>query len=467
MENDGKDFERNFSINIELQKTCYFKGEPLKGNIIIKPKNNINKKLLQCPITSNVTLEEIHNYKLTNLSYDTNEDIILFKYPMNIPKFQENDIINGMIVPFEFQIPHNSYPSLLIDRSTFVRHILIFEFSPIEEKRSTFIIIKNSRYFSDFNELYKSPVEENFITTKHKYALLNMGEMGCSVKLQKNAFTYNESIPFQIDIDFSNLKIKIQKIYISIYFILAKNSKNHKQVKLQNQKTIFSKEISLLDLKDKAHLEDVIILSKENPGQIYKQLDLDKTNNSNKFNNVLLLPACYEGLITCKYYLKVTFETDTLFSTNESLEIPLDFYASENEEENEINNLNQIVEKPMPMSSNNFSKIIDFDKIDNSNQKKQNTLKNKIFSSFNFFNLFNKGNSNQENPETNNNINKNNNLNNSINQNNNINNNNINNNINDINNINKEIITPERNEIESFDAPPIIYSEIKFNDNDK
>ena len=76
---------------------------------------------------------------------------------MNVPKFEGNSLTNGMTVPFEFQIPKNAYPTCIFEENCYVRHILNFDFSSIELKKSAIIIIKNSKYYSAFNELYKSP----------------------------------------------------------------------------------------------------------------------------------------------------------------------------------------------------------------------------------------------------------------------------------------------------------------------
>ena len=67
-------------------------------------------------------------------------------------------------------------------------------------------------------------------------------------------------------------------------------------------------------------------MPKGNPGQIYQKLDSDKKKYSEKYSDIFIYPSCFGGLLSCEYYLKVLFETDTLFSTNEFIIIPLDFY---------------------------------------------------------------------------------------------------------------------------------------------
>ena len=276
----------------------------------------------------------MHNYKFNLGGYDTTEEYILFKYPVNIPQFTANNILYGVTVPFEFQISQNAYPSCIFGIDTYIRHILIFDFPTIETKKSTVIIIKNSQHFSELNGLYKAPAEVTLKTYKHKYAIFYMGEFICTLKLLKNAFGYNENIPFIIDIDCSKLKIRIQKIYICLMLAVNKNSKtNHKQSLSKIEKKITSKTFSLLKKDKKYHLEEVIKLPKGNPYEIYKKLDKDNSCYGKKFKDILLFPSCYNGLLTCEYYFKILLETDTLFSTDELLIMPIDFYAKENEKE--------------------------------------------------------------------------------------------------------------------------------------
>ena len=359
-ENNNEKFnkEKFFTVNIELEKTCFFKDEILKGKATIKTKDTIKKSALNCTIAANATLLEIHNYKFNEGGYDTTEEFILFKYPVNIPQFTANNILDGVTFPFEFQISQNAYPSCNFGVDSYIRHILIFDFSTIETKKSTVIIIKNSKHFTEFNNLYKSPAEVSLKTYKHKYAIFYMGEFICTFKLLKNAFGYNENIPFVIDIDCSKLKIKINKIFIYIMLKVCKNSKtNHKQVLTKIEKKIASKTISLLRKERKYHLEEVLKLPKGNPNEIYKKLDTDNRSYGEKFKDILLFPSCYDGLLTCEYYFKILLETNTLFSTNEFLIMPIDFYEKENEkdEKEEDDEMTFAFDKMKHLSQENFS----------------------------------------------------------------------------------------------------------------
>ena len=353
--NEKYNKEKFFTVNIELKKTCFFKGEILKGKFTIKTKDTIKKSVLNCTIAANATLLEVHNYKFKEGGYDTTEEYILFKYPINIPQFTANNIFNGIIVPFEFQISQGAYPSCIFGVDSYIRHILIFDFPDIETKKSTVIIIKNNIYFNEFNELYKAPAEASLQTSKHKYAIFNMGKFICTLKLLKNTFTYNEDIPFVIDIDSSKLKIRINRIDIYLMLKVCKNSKsNHKQTYSKIEKKIASKSFTVLKNEKKFHLEEVMKLPKGNPYEIYKKLDKDKRCYGEKFKDILLFPSCYEGLLTCEYYFKILLEIKSLFSTNEFLELPIDFYAKEEEEEDDDDDEEMTYDKLKLISQRKF-----------------------------------------------------------------------------------------------------------------
>ena len=355
-ENNKKyNFEKFFKIEINLPKTCYFQGEKIKGKLKLTPKDFVKKSLLLCPIIGTAILEENYNYKLSELGANTSKEIILFKYPMDIPKFDGAKLIEGMEVPFELLVPKNAYPSCIIDNNSYVRHILTFDFTSIEARKSTLIIIKNGQHFSFFNELYKAPVETSIRTGKHKYAIFYMGEVSATLKLFKNAYPYNEGVPFIIDIDCTTLTIRIQRVIMSIILLVRKNNKSdYKIPSYKNEITIVEKAIPLTADKKNYHIEDIIQMPKNCPNGIYKKLDADKRIYSQKFKDIYLYPSCYDGLISCDYFLRIMLETDTLFSTNEYANIQIDFYEADknNEAKNDLNNDTNDTNLITPIGSN-------------------------------------------------------------------------------------------------------------------
>ena len=182
-----------------------------------------------------------------------------------------------------------------------------------------------------------------------------MGEFTCTLKLLKNAFSYNENIPFVIDIDCSKLKIRLTRIFICLMLAISKKSKTNQKKSLSRiEKKVTSKTFSFSKVKDKYHLEEVMKLPKGNPYEIYKQLDEDNRCYGEKFKDVLLFPSCYDGFLTCEYYFKIVLETNTLFSTDEYLIMPIDLFAKENEKDDKEEDKEMTFEKLRHISEENF-----------------------------------------------------------------------------------------------------------------
>ena len=382
------DFEENnkkytletfFQIDITLEKTCYSKGEMIKGKIKIIPKDVVKKSYLLSNTIGNVILQECYNYRTTPKGKDITEENILFKYPTDIPKFDGNKIIEGTEMAFEYPVPKDAYPSVIIDNNCYVRHILIFDFPSIEAKKSTLIIVKNDQYFNSINNLYKAPAEATITTCKHKFAIFYKGEVKSKIKLFKNAFAYNESIPFTLEIDCSNLTINITKVHISILLNIRFNNKlDHKIPILKTEKLILEKSISLNEEQRNFNLEDIIQLPDKNPGDIYRRLDSNDSKYSKKFKNVYLYPCCYNGLISCEYYIKMTLETDTLFSTNEFTTIQLDFYEEDknkDENKNENKTMEENLMSVMTPMGNKFKKPLGHANTMKNEEKKEVQIK--------------------------------------------------------------------------------------------
>lgn len=371
--------ETFFQIDITLEKTCYSKGEMIKGKIKIIPKDVVKKSYLLSNIIGNVILQECYNYRTTPKGKDVTEENILFKYPTDIPKFDGNKIIEGTEMDFEYPVPKDAYPSVIIDNNCYVRHILIFDFPSIEAKKSTLIIVKNDQYFNSINNLYKAPAEATITTCKHKFAIFYKGEVKSKIKLFKNAFAYNESIPFTLEIDCSNLTINITKVHISILLNIRLNNKlDHKIPILKTEKLILEKSISLNEEQRNFNLEDIIQLPDKNPGDIYRRLDSNDSKYSKKFKNVYLYPCCYNGLISCEYYIKMTLETDTLFSTNEFTTIQLDFYEEDknkDENKNENKTMEENLMSVMTPMGNKFKKPLGHANTMKNEEKKEVQIK--------------------------------------------------------------------------------------------
>ena len=336
--------ENGISLDIELNKTCFSKDEYIYGIIVLTPKINSFIKEFLNPYAL-ISIQEKHNYEYLDSSYDQENDEIkptkksinefktLIKTQYNFSNYLNSSMIPCLKIQFRIKVPNNAYPSCLFDKNTFVIHYLTIEFESLKAKKSEIIIIKNSPYFTKENGLLKIPAVYKHILTKHKYVIFDCGYMEVKITLEKNICPYNENLPIEINIDCSKLdKIKVKGVKIYIYRSYKKNNPNNKKIIYEKKiEEIVRKTLPLREGEKTYHIEDGIKLPLSsndlNPEEVYKILDKDKREPNLKFNNIKLYPSCNGGLLSCLYYITIVIETNTLFSTNEEIIIPIDFYS--------------------------------------------------------------------------------------------------------------------------------------------
>ena len=353
---DEFNYENDVSLSIELDKTCYSKGEKINGTLILSPKQNSTYTELVNPYAKFSFIEK-QCYEFLETFYEKDRDIIkptrknieeikiLGSYPMNFSKYEKSKMLPNLKIPFQIMIPINAYPSLMSDKNTYILHFLTCELESLKVKKSVPFIIKNNPYFTKENKLLKIPYETKQLIGKHKFAIISCGNFEVKINLEKNICPYNENLPITIDIDCSNLNsIKLKGVNIYIFRTFRKNSqKNKNLMKEEKTEEIVRKTLPLREGEITYHIEDGIklpISSNLNPEIVYQLLDKNKDQGMKKFQNIKLFPSCSGGLLSCNYFLKIIIETNTLFSTNEEMIIPVDFYSSSNnnKEDNEKNN---------------------------------------------------------------------------------------------------------------------------------
>jgi hypothetical protein len=364
---DEFNYENDVSLSIELDKTCYSKGEKINGTLILSPEQNSTHTELVNPYAKFSFIER-QCYEFLETFYEKDRDIIkptrknieeikiLGSYPMNFSKYEKSKMLPNLKIPFQIMIPINAYPSLISDKNTYILHFLTCELESLKVKKSIPFIIKNNPYFTKENKLLKIPYETKQLIGKHKFAIISCGNFEVKINLEKNICPYNENLPITIDIDCSNLNnIKLKGVNIYIFRTFRKNSqKNKNLMKEEKTEEIVRKTLPLREGEITYHIEDGIKLpissNNLNPEIVYQLLDKNKDQGIKKFQNIKLFPSCSGGLLSCNYFLKIIIETNTLFSTNEEMIIPVDFYSSSNnnKEDNEKNskiNMNLNIEE--------------------------------------------------------------------------------------------------------------------------
>ena len=186
-----------------------------------------------------------------------------------------------------------------------------------------------------------------------------MGEIKATLTLPKNAYKYNEAIYFIMEIDCSKLSIDINGVKISLNVTLKNNDTPNGIDDNNNKKPIeiIMKKIIVDKGKKNYYIDDFIKLPENiyNPETLYKKYDDLKKIIFD--NNTFLYQSCYEDILNCQYTIKALIEINSMFSTNEFIEIPIDFYEditdnndSKNKiilknEDNDLPTLEEIIEE--------------------------------------------------------------------------------------------------------------------------
>ena len=331
-------FESTVSMTLELGKTCYSPGEYINGSLSLKPKQGNTNSFLDNPMaTLYITEYSYYQYTVNELDPRTNmthvvtkvaeENVPILNFPLNFSNFQNANINNGLNLPFSVQIPLRIYPSCLFGSQTFVKHYLCVEFPSIGAKKTAIIVIKNPPYFNNYNRLYQSPAMCYKEMKKHKL-VFSQGSFTASIKVPKNAFAYDEYVPFEIDMDLTKMSLNIKNIKVSLRRTTSKNIQyHHDQSFSKDNTTVAKKNVSFQKGQKKIHIEDCIIIDEDkNPKTLYKKLDADKRKVSEKYGGIHIYPTCYGGLLSVEYFIKMELEMDTFWSTNEEFFIPIDFF---------------------------------------------------------------------------------------------------------------------------------------------
>lgn len=342
----GNNFEKNKKYNSEnyvhltlnLDKRCYSQGEYIKGTLFLIGKQGLIQTQLIDP-SAKATLSEVQHYiyqEETNGGDDGNdtreideqEENIIFEIRQNFSEYTGANLVSGVQIPFSIQVT-NCYPTCIFSSRDYVKHFFTIEFPSVQAKRTEMIVIKNNQSFTIENKLYESPAIRTLEMEKHKI-FFSKGKFAAVLKLAKNVFAYNENIPFELDIDCTQLELKIKSIEVNLRRCERKNYKNNKdRVRNSSFKTIMPKVINLVKGQPKYSIKDVIqfpLLACElNPMAIYKELD--EKRNEIKLEKIHLAPSSKGGLLSVDYSLSIKLNFSTKLSTDEKITIPLYFYV--------------------------------------------------------------------------------------------------------------------------------------------
>ena len=198
------------------------------------------------------------------------------------------------------------------------------------------IIIKRFENFTNENKLLKIPASVFKDFDKNNYSK-KKGKVTCLLKLPKNRFDYFEKIPFEIFLDFTELKSEVKNIEL---FLNMKITIFYKRDEIWNKYTkknisLVSREYSVDKSQKKLEIKDYIELHKDSKFSEYISLnekykcfeDMKKIEVDNNLEDITLTPFSLGEFIKIEYELQVRINYKNSFMWDTSfLPIDLDYY---------------------------------------------------------------------------------------------------------------------------------------------
>ena len=357
--------EHEVTLEVILNKVCYFPSEIISGYLDIKPKYNLNQTIFNETKTI-FKLTQFQSYLNPNgdssIKVEENSDIINFETYYNY--FCGANILLGIKIPFSFEIPLRIQPTFYF-KTYYIRHYFCVELPGIKAKRALIIIIKSFQFFNLENKLLKMPAFG--FGDFYKY---QNGRISCLLELQKNSFTYSESIPLKINFKCSESKLAVKSLTIKIeQYVYLNEKENHKKHYLTVlKKDLISKEIFIKEILNNYEIKDIIILPHNinNCQEVYSILESNKKIEVDyQFGNLKkdLIPFCIGGLISCEFLLRVKIKYK-FSDLDDSFVLPIELMDYDFNPLNKINN-----NKQNNNNDYNINFIDDYDKYYNNKGK--------------------------------------------------------------------------------------------------
>jgi len=343
--------DENLSIEISLPKSCYYPGEKLSGFIILQAKTNKVPLIFNFP-NSIITFYQHQKYQFynENVLINKEENKSIFFRRFNFKKYKNRDILSPLKISFSIRIPVKTLPTLLHKESNFIRHYLVIKFPKIQKKKSVGIIIQNKQAFNLENKLFKSPAEK-FKDCIQSHIFSKNSKLAFLLKTDKNSYAYNELIPYEIVINYTESDINIKNLRISLTRNIFIHSDEFIDVKFliykdYNMPSKSTEDHNVFQISGYFSLPPISEYFSVNPMNIYNFYSNKIINNIDKtFNSMNLYPTCVSNYLCCNYCLNLEINFGSALIKNEGLFIPLELYTplkieddiEEEEEENEQN----------------------------------------------------------------------------------------------------------------------------------
>ena len=342
-----------FLLQIYLCKINFYPGETLLGEIKLFLKTNLlnSPQLIKSPTVSYTLIHreywQNHDNVPSNSYINTSQNIktgtsfpntdegavlddnnhlkeeIIFSKKEIYNNLINNNIQNGISIPFQIMIPKNAKPSL-----EFLNTAKIYAYS------RTYLNIELPEYGNNaklllFIQKYPTPLKSELTiiksVTKKKLGFLGSGNnVNFQGSYPKNAYGFNEVCPLNIKLDTYGAKEPIKSISIILKRKVSFLENGIKSLFKMNEYNDDLWQNAMLSFESAQDFNFNIPLIESQKIFMQKKTLFFDLNSINKQNLICLLPS-YEGnFIKCEYFIQVKVMFDSLLIKDPEFIMPLD-----------------------------------------------------------------------------------------------------------------------------------------------
>ena len=331
-------------ITIILDKTEFYAGETIKGNIELVPDSEIYINDIELCF---LYIEEWNYSKSGEKKDKSNYKQCIYLQSLGVNKFLpegENNLIQLSpilhLFPFEIKLPDFLFPSFEYPKHDYTASL---RYSLIARLKSPYTELATSSYIFILSasqiESNKYEIENSF--NVKKWGMFGKGSTQLKVSIPLTCYKFSDNIPITIGVDNSNGKMKVTLIKIN----LARN------MILRDNQNDFKTKYSYIDkVMKKIFKVEVRSGTKDNftfqfPLSEMPHIEFSFFDNVNLYNWTKsyceFMPSINSHIISCQYVLKITLYFDSFMKKADRPRIRIPISLSHKVENN--NDLSDIL----------------------------------------------------------------------------------------------------------------------------
>ena len=332
---DNKSKKGNLSLIIDIEKSCYYPGEIIAGKIILQVKNNKIPSVFNFT-KAYISITQIQQNQLlsNNMFFSKNIEKKIYIKKYNFKQYKKRPIIVPLSITFSIKTPNDLSPTLLYENNNFIKHFLTIYFPKNKAKKSIGIIIQNVQKFL-YKEISLEHSDIHYFINFKKNKIFSY-----YFNTEKNSYAYNERIPYEIIVNFLrkefmklNLRISLtRKIYFS-----SNDKIDSKLILFKNYCLNFKNDQNIFKISGYFQFPVISDYFSVNPMSIYNYYNNKLIDDYDKdYEDIILLPTCFSSFYICSYFLNLEIISDSFFSKNEIISIPIELFTPLKSEDNEM-----------------------------------------------------------------------------------------------------------------------------------